>query len=69
MYLMLFAALPHAASAGTGEREITLADLRDKIEGGWTGQMIRVAYGAPTEFRFLEKIILPKLSRNGHRIG
>lgn len=25
------------------EREISLADLHDKIEGGWAGQMIGVA--------------------------
>ena len=30
--------------------------LRDKIRGGWAGQMIGVAYGAPTEFRSLGKI-------------
>jgi hypothetical protein len=32
-------------------REISLSDLRDKIEGGWAGQMIGVSYGAPTECR------------------
>ena len=37
-------------------REIPLADLRDKIEGGWAGQMIGVSYGAPTEFRSQAKI-------------
>ena len=39
------------------ERAISLAVLRDKVEGGWAGQMIGVAFGAPTEFRSLEKII------------
>ena len=38
-------------------REISLAQLRDKIAGGWAGQMIGVSYGAPTEFRHLESII------------
>ncbi len=38
-------------------REITMAELRDKIEGGWAGQMIGVSFGAPTEFRSLGKII------------
>lgn len=38
-------------------RRISLADLRDRIEGGWAGQMIGVSYGAPTEFRFNEMII------------
>ena len=46
-----------------GEKTISLADLRDKIEGGWAGQMIGVSFGAPTEFRYREKMIegeLPK---------
>jgi hypothetical protein len=44
--------------AGRGEyRSISLDVLRDKIEGGWAGQMIGVSYGAPTEFRFRGEII------------
>jgi len=38
-------------------REISLDALRDKIEGGWAGQMIGVSYGAPTEFRYRAEII------------
>ena len=34
-----------------------MAELRDKIEGGWAGQMIGVSYGAPTEFRYRERVI------------
>lgn len=34
-----------------------MAELRDKIEGGWAGQMIGVSYGAPTEFRYLNRVI------------
>jgi len=37
-------------------RTVSLEDLRDKIEGGWAGQMIGVSYGAPTEFRSQAKI-------------
>ena len=37
-------------------RTISLADLRDKIAGGWAGQMIGVSFGAPTEFRSNGKI-------------
>jgi hypothetical protein len=40
----------------SSERAISLADLRDKVEGGWAGQMIGVSFGAPTEFRFREQI-------------
>jgi hypothetical protein len=42
-------------SAGT--RRITRAALEDKIRGGWAGQMIGVAFGAPTEFRSNGKLI------------
>jgi hypothetical protein len=45
------------AAPNTSMRTISRADLRDKIEGGWAGQMIGVSFGAPTEFRYREKII------------
>ncbi|MCC6264597.1 MAG: ADP-ribosylglycohydrolase family protein [Bryobacterales bacterium] len=41
----------------TSEKRIEMAKLRDKIRGGWAGQMIGVSFGAPTEFRHLQKII------------
>lgn len=41
-----------AVAAEPGELyTISREVLRDKIRGGWAGQMIGVAYGAPTEFR------------------
>lgn len=46
-----------AAAAQTAPRSLTLEALRDKIRGGWAGQMIGVSYGAPTEFRWREEII------------
>ena len=47
-----------AASAQTGAyRKLPLPVLRDKIQGGWAGQMIGVSYGAPTEFKSLGKIL------------
>lgn len=46
-----------AAAVAGQTREITLPVLRDKVAGGWAGQMIGVSFGAPTEFRWLEKII------------
>ena len=39
------------------DRRLSRAALEDKVRGGWAGQMIGVAYGAPTEFRHLGKII------------
>ena len=32
--------------------ELTRAELRDKIMGGWAGQVIGCTFGGPTEFRF-----------------
>ncbi|MEZ5402187.1 MAG: ADP-ribosylglycohydrolase family protein [Bryobacteraceae bacterium] len=46
-----------SAAAWGADREIPMDTLRDKVEGGWAGQMIGVSFGAPTEFRHLEKII------------
>jgi hypothetical protein len=31
---------------------LTKAELRDKIKGGWAGQVIGCTYGGPTEFRY-----------------
>lgn len=39
------------------QRSISLDDLRDKVRGGWAGQMIGVSYGAPTEFAYLDRMI------------
>jgi hypothetical protein len=48
------------ALAGTAlsspARPIPLVELRDRIAGGWAGQMIGVSFGAPTEFRSNGKI-------------
>ena len=30
--------------------QLTASELEDKIKGGWIGQMVGVAWGAPTEF-------------------
>lgn len=38
-------------------RSIPMSVLRDKIAGGWAGQMIGVSFGAPTEFRYRGEII------------
>ena len=47
-------------SCGSKEQKTVRFDkavLMDKIAGGWAGKMIGVAYGAPTEFQSLGKII------------
>ena len=55
--LMALSGLLPRADASEAVRAISLADLEDKIRGGWAGQAIGVAYGEPTEFRSLGKII------------
>jgi len=58
--LTLFAAVvcivAHASIARAEPRTLSRELLRDKIRGAWAGQMIGVAYGAPTEFKSLGKI-------------
>ena len=39
------------------ERKLSLETYRDKMEGGWLGQIIGVCWGGPTEFRFNHQII------------
>ncbi|MFB3827600.1 MAG: ADP-ribosylglycohydrolase family protein [Bryobacteraceae bacterium] len=50
MRIVLFL-MAAAACAAPPAREISKSALRDKIAGGWAGQMIGVSFGAPTEFR------------------
>lgn len=38
-------------------RRLSLREYRDKMMGGWVGQMVGVAWGAPTEFKFKDRII------------
>ena len=48
----------HAAQdKGSATRKMSMEELRDRIEGGWAGQMIGVSFGAPTEFRYKEQMI------------
>jgi len=49
--LMSFAALAQ------GERRLSVDDYRDRMKGGWIGQIIGVVWGAPTEFKFNDKIM------------
>ncbi len=51
--LLLLQMAVAAPKVGILQRDILL----DKIRGGWAGQMIGVAYGAPTEFRSNARIL------------
>ncbi len=50
-----------AAAAPAQVRELPLKTLRDKVAGGWAGQMIGVSFGAPTEFRARGRILEEEL--------
>lgn len=52
----LFATLASPASFAAQTVTLSRAELLDRIRGGWAGQMIGVAYGAPTEFKSNGKI-------------
>ena len=43
--------------AGAGERVLTMDDYRDKMQAAWIGQMVGVAWGTPTEFKWNDAII------------
>ncbi len=58
--LLLAAIGVSLAWQGSSIKRISMGALRDKIEGGWAGQMIGVSYGAPTEFRYLQRTIPEK---------
>jgi hypothetical protein len=59
-----------AAAAGEAPaRRMSRAVLEDKVRGGWAGQMIGVAFGAPTEFRSNGRIFEGELKWTPDMIG
>jgi len=55
--LLLALATPFALVDSPATRRLSRGVLEDKVRGGWAGQMIGVAFGAPTEFKSNGKII------------
>jgi len=49
--------LPAAEQPGVTYRRISVQEYRDKMKGGWIGQIAGVCWGAPTEFQYMEQII------------
>ena len=43
--------------AEEGFRRLSVEEYRDKMKAGWIGQIAGVCWGAPTEFRWVDKII------------
>ena len=56
IYVILLSCLSLLCSCSK-KTEITKTELVDKIKGGWAGQFIGCAYGGPTEFKYVNKII------------
>lgn len=58
---LFFSCSPESGTSGKdkipGKIKMTKAELRDRIKGGWAGQVIGCTYGGPTEFRYLSRII------------
>lgn len=52
--LFTFAPALSADEGGEKHRRLSRAEYRDKMMGGWIGQMAGVAVGGPTEFRYQE---------------
>lgn len=51
--LILISCAPKNANQNTDfKTSLTKAELKDKIKGGWAGQVIGCTYGGPTEFRY-----------------
>lgn len=57
-----------ARAADQDFRRIAVKDYVEKMKSGWVGKMIGCAWGAPTEFNFLEQIVpedkMPKWDDN-----
>ncbi len=43
--------------AEDGYRKLSVKEYRDKMKGGWIGQIAGVSWGAPTEFKWRDKMI------------
>ena len=54
--------------AETPVRRLPVSEYRDKMKAGWIGKMVGCAWGAPTEFKFQERIVpedkMPKWNDN-----
>ncbi len=57
LQLTLVGSMAFLAAAHAAERTLTLGEYRDKMKGAWVGQMAGVAWGQPTEFKFVNKIM------------
>lgn len=56
-FAVLVVGLSSATLHAEEMRTISRNTLEDKVRGGWVGQMVGVAYGEPTEFRWCQKVV------------
>ena len=54
---VLLLATTTVASETMQERQLRIEEYRDKMAGGWVGQMIGVGWAGPTEFKYKGRII------------
>ena len=57
MWLLVPLVAAGMAFGKDGERRLSLEEFRDKMQGAWVGQMAGVAWGQPTEFKFVDRIM------------
>ena len=50
-------------------RQLPLKGYLDKMKAGWLGQMAGVGWGAPTEFKYRERVIPEERPKIAHRFG
>ena len=55
--LAILSVVSGVAIASAQERRLSVDDYRDRMKGGWIGQIIGVVWGAPTEFKFNDVVI------------
>lgn len=67
--MIAFGVLGCALRAEAEPERLSRSELRNKIRGGWAGQMIGVAYGAPTEFHARGKILVEELKWSPERVS
>lgn len=55
--LLVPVVVPSVSAAEASVRRLPIREYRDKMKGGWIGQIVGVSWGAPTEFKWQDQII------------
>jgi hypothetical protein len=54
---LVWSGLAPVTRAADNFRRLPVKEYRDKMKGGWIGQIVGVSWGAPTEFKWRDQII------------